>query len=196
MNRADRVFARALTRLAPELRAFAKSLCRDVIDADDLVQETFLKAWAARARYRNDDGLRAWTFTILRNGFYSSRRKAGRVTSVDPAQLEDARAEAPQSEPRLMLEALRGALGELPQDQRDTLLLAALSGMDHSEIAQAAGCAVGTVKSRLSRARRTVAAKMESGAPAPARAAADPSAALMQATAEAGRRLGSRRRPS
>jgi RNA polymerase sigma-70 factor (ECF subfamily) len=146
-------FHRQLADEIPALRAFARSLARDVHRADDLVQETLMKAWDKRDSYAPGTRLRAWLFTILRNAFYSEVRKRRReVEDVDgfyAARL----AEKPGQEHAVALSEFAAALGALPADQREALVLVGAAGFAYEEAAEVCGCAVGTIKSRVSRAR-------------------------------------------
>lgn len=143
----------ALIAELPSLRAFAISLCGDPDRADDLVQETIMKAWAAFASFTEGTSLRAWLFTILRNTFFSHRRKHRReVQDVDGIAASHLVAQ-PGQLPHLDLADFRTALERLPPDQREALILIGASGFSYEEAAEICGCAVGTVKSRVSRAR-------------------------------------------
>lgn len=135
------------------LRAFARSLVRDPTRADDLVQETILKAWSNLSGFKEGTNMRAWLFTILRNTFYSEIRKHRReVEDVDgryAAQVPD----KPTQDGILDLQDFNKAFATLPADQREALTLVGASGFSYEEAAAVCGCAVGTVKSRVNRAR-------------------------------------------
>ena len=143
----------ALVSAVPNLRAFAISLTGNYHFADDLVQETLLKAWAHRDKFEPGTNLRAWLFTILRNTYFSEFRKRRReVQDVDgekAAQL----ATPPEQYGHLDLADFRAALKQLSSDQREALLLVGAEGFSYEEAAEIIGCAVGTVKSRVNRAR-------------------------------------------
>ena len=129
------------------------SLCGRSALADDLVQETLTKAWAKADSYQDGTNLMAWLFTILRNEFYSHIRKRKReVEDVDGAEAAQL-VSAPGQMPNLELGDFRTALATLPEDQREAIILVGASGFSYEEAADIMGCAVGTVKSRLSRAR-------------------------------------------
>lgn len=146
-------FHHGLAAALPSLRAFARSLARNPAVADDLVQETLLKAWAARDSFIEGTNLQAWLFTILRNAYYSMRRKRWReVEDVDGA-LSAQLAVAPRHEQTLALQDFAAALQQLPVEQREALVLVGASGLSYEEAATVCGCAVGTIKSRISRAR-------------------------------------------
>lgn len=139
--------------LIPSLRAFAMSLAGDAERGDDLVQETLVKAWSNFKSFQEGTNLRAWLFTILRNEFYSQMRKKGReVEDVDGAYAESLSTHAPQFG-HLELDELRRLLTNIPADQREALLLVGASGFSYEEAAEICGCAVGTIKSRVNRAR-------------------------------------------
>ena len=154
-------FHSALAEALPSLRAFARSLARDPVLADDLVQETMLKAWAARDSYTEGTNLRAWLFTILRNAYYSMLRKRRReVEDVDGA-LSARLAVAPQHGQSLALQDFAAALQKLPAEQREALVLVGAAGLSYEEAATVCDCAVGTVKSRINRARARLAELLE-----------------------------------
>ena len=137
----------------PALRAFARSLANDASHADDLVQETVLKGWSNLHSYSAGTNMRAWLFTILRNTFYSEFRKFRReVEDVDgkiAAQVPDRAAQDGVMDMR----DFEKAFAQLPADQREALTLVGASGLTYDEAAEICGCAVGTVKSRVNRAR-------------------------------------------
>lgn len=140
----------------PALRTFALSLCGDGTRADDLVQEAFARAWANQHRFRPGTNFTAWLFTILRNQFYSERRKAKReVEDADGAHAERLVALADQ-EDASTLNTVREHLSLLPAAQREALLLVGAEGFTYEEAADRIGCQVGTVKSRVSRARSSL----------------------------------------
>jgi RNA polymerase sigma-70 factor (ECF subfamily) len=146
-----------LVSAIPNLRAFAVSLTGSSERADDLVQETLMKAWAKFDTFQEGTNLRAWLFTILRNEFYSQLRKRGReVEDVEGAYTARLAAE-PQQGGHMDLEDFRRALAELPPDQREALILVGASGFSYEEAAEICECAVGTIKSRVSRARTRLA---------------------------------------
>lgn len=141
----------------PALRAFALSLTRDGSSADDLVQDTIVKAWTHIDKFQAGTNLRAWLFTILRNTFYSARRKVRREVSdtdgIYAAQLST----RPDHDGRLALGDFRKAFERLPDEQREALILVGASGFSYEEAASMTGVAVGTVKSRANRGRRRLA---------------------------------------
>jgi RNA polymerase sigma-70 factor (ECF subfamily) len=137
----------------PALRAFAMSLSGRHDVADDLVQETVMKAWSKQDDFTLGTNMNAWLFTILRNLYYSQMRKRGRevqdVDGVFTAKL----GVAPSHDGRMDLADFRRALEALPPDQREAILLIGAAGFSYEEAAAICGCATGTVKSRVSRAR-------------------------------------------
>ena len=137
----------------PNLRAFAVSLCGNADRADDLVQETLVKAWSGLASFEEGTNLTAWLFTILRNIYYSDFRKRRRETS-DPDGALAARLVSPATQ-NVHMDFLdfRAALQKLPADQREALILIGATGLSYDEAAAVCGCAPGTMKSRVNRAR-------------------------------------------
>jgi len=141
----------------PSLRAFAISLSGNGDRADDLVQETLLRALANIDSFQPGSNLPAWLFTILRNLFHSEYRKRRREVE-DPDGSYAGRLKAqPEQGSRLDFEDFRTALAKLPPDQREALLLVGASGFSYEEAANICQCAVGTIKSRVNRARSRLA---------------------------------------
>jgi len=141
----------------PSLRAFAVSLCGQVVLADDLVQETLVKAWQNIGSFTVGTNLKAWLFTILRNVYFSELRKRRReVEDADGSMAQRLSVHGEQIG-HMDFEDFRVALAQLPADQREALILVGASGLSYEEAAQVAGCAVGTVKSRVNRGRRRLA---------------------------------------
>jgi RNA polymerase sigma-70 factor (ECF subfamily) len=137
----------------PSLRAFAISLCRNVDRADDLVQETLLRALSNIDSFQPGTNMSAWLFTILRNHFRSQYRKYWReVEDVDGSFAEKLESQPGQTS-HLEFQELRAALAKLPIDQREALILVGASGYSYQEAAKVCRCAVGTIKSRVNRAR-------------------------------------------
>lgn len=143
----------ALLEQIPSLRAFAVSLSGNQDLADDLVQDTLVKAWAAYASFQQGTNLRAWLFTILRNTYFSQyRKRRNEVQDVDGAASARLASNANQSD-HLDVEDFRKALAMLPDEQREALILVGASGFSYEEAAAVSKCAVGTIKSRVNRAR-------------------------------------------
>ena len=137
----------------PSLRAFAISLSGNVDRADDLVQETLLRALANIDSFERGTNMSAWLFTILRNLFRSEYRKRRReVEDADGSYAERLKSQ-PEQTGRVEFTEFRSALAQLPPDQREALILVGASGFSYEEAAEICGCAVGTIKSRVNRAR-------------------------------------------
>jgi RNA polymerase sigma-70 factor (ECF subfamily) len=160
----DQAFKRELISLIPHLRAFARTLAGDPAAADDLAQDAMLKAWDARASFQMGTNMKAWTFMILRNQFYSEKRRAWRQTQLDQEAAERTLIAVDDPEAPVALDELRMGLGQLPHEQREALILVGAGGFAYEEAAEICGCAVGTVKSRVSRARRALQAILDEGA--------------------------------
>ncbi|MGO4915198.1 RNA polymerase sigma factor [Pseudogemmobacter sp. W21_MBD1_M6] len=143
----------AIIEHLPALRAFAMSLTRNGSAADDLVQDTVVKAWSKFAMFKEGTNLRAWLFTILRNTFYSSRRKVSREVADVDGIFAGRLASKPDHDGRLALQDFQKAFITLPDEQREALILVGASGFSYEEAAGMCGCAVGTIKSRVNRAR-------------------------------------------
>ncbi|MTH65207.1 RNA polymerase sigma factor [Paracoccus shanxieyensis] len=141
----------------PALRAFALSLTRESAGADDLVQDTIVKAWTHIDKFQPGTNLRAWLFTILRNTFYSARRKTRREVSDTDGIHAARQASRPEHDGRLALNDFRNAFEKLPDEQREALILVGASGFSYEEAAEMTRVAVGTVKSRANRGRRKLA---------------------------------------
>src|ERR1700722_9185466 len=158
----DEAFRRELVALIPHLRAFARTLCGDPTAADDLAQDAMLKAWDARASFQIGTNMKAWTFMILRNQFYSEKRRSWRQSQLDQDVAERTLLAVDDPEAPIALDELRLALRSLPDEQREALVLVGAGGFAYEEAAEICNCAVGTVKSRVSRARRAVQAALVS----------------------------------
>lgn len=151
----------------PNLTRFARSLTRSSSSAEDLVQDTVLRALSNLDKFKPGTNLRAWLFTILRNQFYSSKRK-GKWEVEDAEGAQAARlVQIPDQEPHMALEEFREAFRGLPPDQREALVLVGISGLSYEEAAETCDCAVGTVKSRVNRARQklAIALDLQKGSP-------------------------------
>ena len=163
-DKAREAFKRELVALIPHLRAFARTLTGDASSADDLAQDAMMKAWDARASYQMGTNMKAWTFMILRNQFYSEKRRSWRQTQLDPEVAERTLVATDDPESPVALDELRLGLAMLPAEQREALILVGAGGFAYEEAAEICDCAVGTVKSRVSRARRALQALLEAGA--------------------------------
>ena len=159
----DPEFKEQLSAVIPHLRAFGRSLSGSRDLADDLVQETLLKAWAARLRFQAGTNMRAWTFIILRNLFLSQMRRARFKGEWDELTASKILA-APASQDRhIELSDMQRALMHLPQPQREALILVGAGGFAYEEAADICGCAVGTIKSRVARGRVALEQLLTSG---------------------------------
>ncbi|HRD45212.1 MAG TPA: sigma-70 family RNA polymerase sigma factor [Caulobacter sp.] len=159
----DGVFQRELVQLIPHLRAFARTLTGDATQADDLAQDAMIKAWDARNSYQLGTNMKAWTFMILRNQFYSDKRRSWRQTQLDQEAAERTLVAVDDPEAPVALDELRLAMAMLPDEQREALILVGAGGFAYEEAADICGCAVGTVKSRVSRARKALQGILEAG---------------------------------
>jgi RNA polymerase sigma-70 factor (ECF subfamily) len=159
----DEAFKDGLVALIPHLRAFARTLTGDPTAADDLAQDAMVKAWDARNSFQLGTNMKAWTFMILRNQFYSDKRRSWRQTQLDQEAAERTLVAVDDPSAPLALDELRRALNTLPDEQREALVLVGAGGFAYEEAAAICGCAVGTVKSRVSRARRALQAALDSG---------------------------------
>ena len=141
----------------PSLRAFAISLSGNVDRADDLVQETLMRAIANIDSFQPGTNMSAWLFTILRNLFRSEYRKRRREVEDADGSYADTLKSQPEQGSRLEFNEFRAALDKLPPDQREALILVGASGFSYEEAAAICECAVGTIKSRVNRARTRLA---------------------------------------
>ena len=157
----DAQFKHDLLDLIPFLRAFARSLCGNQETADDLAQETLVKAWQARDMFAPGTNLKAWLFTILRNQFYSDRRRAWRQAPWDQDAAERIPGSAGEQAWAAELSDTTRALSCLSDEQREALILVGAGGFSYEDAAQICNCAVGTVKSRVARARKSLIAILE-----------------------------------
>ena len=135
------------------LRAFAISLSGSASRADDLVQETLLRAWSKSDKFQPGTSLRAWLFTILRNIYYSNYRKRAREVQDSDGVYARRLVVMGDQESHLDLEDFRKAMAKLPAEQREALTLVGASGLSYEEAAEICEVEIGTIKSRLSRAR-------------------------------------------
>ena len=156
-------FKRELTAVIPHLRAFARGLCGRPDMADDLVQETMLKAWAAQDRFEPGTSMRAWTFVILRNAYLTDMRRNRFRGEYDETVAERILVAPAGQEDPIHLADLQRALQSLPPERREALLLVGAGGFSYEEAATICGCAVGTIKSRVGRARAALTAMLEDG---------------------------------
>lgn len=141
----------------PALRAFAMSLTRNSATADDMVQDAVEKAWKNFDKFQAGTNMRAWLFTILRNTYYSSRRKVKREVSDPEGVFVGQMSEKPAHDGHLQFAEFREAFALLPDEQREALTLVGAEGFSYDEAAEMCNCAVGTIKSRANRGRRRLA---------------------------------------
>ena len=147
--------------LIPALRAFAWSLSHNSADADDLVQDTLTKAWTHRDKFEPGTNLRAWLFTILRNTYYTAvTRRRREVSDGDGKHAATLTAPATQDW-SVAMRSLEGAMRQLPDEHREALILVGAAGLTYEEAAEICCCALGTIKSRVNRARARLLKIME-----------------------------------
>ncbi|MBL8566745.1 MAG: sigma-70 family RNA polymerase sigma factor [Hyphomicrobiaceae bacterium] len=159
-------FQKELAALVPNLRAFARSLSGNPDRADDLVQEALVKAWQNRGTFAEGSNLKAWVFTILRNTFLSElRKRKNEVEDADGAFANSLATVGNQASHMDLLD-FRAAFETLPADQREALILVGAEGFGYEEVALMCGCAVGTIKSRVNRARQKLATLLAHDSPA------------------------------
>jgi len=185
-NRSSVLFRERLIAEIPNLRAFATSLSGSVQQADDLVQDTLLKAWSHADSFIEGTNIRAWLFTILRNTYYSLYRRRGREVQDTDGIYSSKVAVPGNQESAIDLADFRNALAKLPEEQREVLIMVGATGLSYEETAEICGVAVGTIKSRVNRARNKLAEMlgMTDAAEAPAERAGE------RAAERAGERAG------
>jgi RNA polymerase sigma-70 factor, ECF subfamily len=154
-------FVDELERLIPELRAFARGLCRQPELADDLVQDTCLKAWQAIDSFDAGAPMRPWLFRILRNEFYQYSRRSWRSTPLDQDVAENTLVAPADMDAKIDFRILQAAMSSLPDVQREALILVVAAGYTYEEAGEICNCSPGTVKSRVSRAREAVVFRMK-----------------------------------
>jgi RNA polymerase sigma-70 factor (ECF subfamily) len=154
-------FRDAFVAAIPHLRAFAVSLCHDPQWADDIVQETLVKAWQKRESFETGTNLKAWLFTILRNTYFSDLRKTRHLLVETNSDFVERLSQRPAQAGHLDLQDFVAALYRLEPAQREALVLVGAEGFSYEEAAQICGCAVGTIKSRVNRARHRLAASLQ-----------------------------------
>ncbi len=142
-----------VVEMIPTLRGFARSLSRNPTDADDLVQDTLIKAWSNRDKFEPGSNLRAWLFTILRNTWYTAVTRRRREVADEDGKHASRLSVAASQEWSAAWSGLQDALAELPHDHREALMLVAAAGLTYDEAAVICGCPIGTIKSRVNRAR-------------------------------------------
>jgi RNA polymerase sigma-70 factor (ECF subfamily) len=152
--------------LIPALRAFAWSLSHNSADADDLVQDTLIKAWTHRSKFEPGTNLRAWLFTILRNTYYTAVVRRRREVADDQGKHAATLTTPPTQDWSVAMRALQTALSRLPDEHREALILVGAAGLTYEEAAEICGCALGTIKSRVNRARARLLKIMDAENPA------------------------------
>jgi len=150
---ADADIRRQIAKLLPDLRAFARFLVRDRIAADDIVQDSIVRALAALDQFQPGTNLKAWLFTILRNQFYEQGRRRKREASALQERFDEEEAADPQQLARVEITDLQQLIWRLPPRLREALILVGAQEMSHEEAAAICNFPVGTMKARLSRAR-------------------------------------------
>jgi RNA polymerase sigma-70 factor (ECF subfamily) len=147
--------------LIPALRAFAWSLSHNGSDADDLVQDTLIKAWTNREKFEPGTNLRAWLFTILRNTYYTAVLRRRREVRDETGEYAGTLRTPATQDWSVAISALQAALQKLPAEHREALILVGAAGLSYEEAAEICGCALGTIKSRVNRARARLLKIME-----------------------------------
>jgi RNA polymerase sigma-70 factor (ECF subfamily) len=153
----QKAFEAQLVALIPQLRAFGRHLCGSHAMGDDLAQDTLAKALASRESFQMGTNMKAWTFMILRNLFFSDKRRSWRSCELDPEVAERSLVAITNPTGALELDELRRAMAMLSPDHREALILIGAAGLSYEEASEITGVPVGTVKSRVSRARNQLA---------------------------------------
>jgi RNA polymerase sigma factor (sigma-70 family) len=162
---ADRELHQCISALLPDLRGFARFLTRDAVTADDLVQDTLVRALAAMDQFQPGTNLKAWLFTIQRNAFYEQARRRRRETRVLSERLPDPDSTVPDAARRSDVSDLQRMLFGLPPLLREALVLVGAQELSYEQAASICGVPVGTVKARVSRARSQLARTLATGGP-------------------------------
>jgi RNA polymerase sigma-70 factor (ECF subfamily) len=173
-------FEAALIKLMPFLRAFARSLAGKKELAEDLAQEALAKVWRYRESFRPGTNLKAWVFTILRNEFLSHRRRAWRQAAWDAATAESIPAAPGEQHWAVELSAAVCAMQALPKDQREALTLVGFGGFSYHDSAALTKSHVGTMKSRVARARQSLKDAMDGPSPLPVESRPEKGAAVSE----------------
>lgn len=163
--------------LIPALRAFAWSLSHNASDADDLVQDTLIKAWTHRDKFELGTNLRAWLFTILRNTYYTAVVRKRREVRDETGKYAATLSTDATQDWSVAIRSLQTALAQLPDEHREALILVGAAGLSYEEAAEICGCALGTIKSRVNRARARLLKIMDADEPMDTFAADIPAAA-------------------
>ncbi|MGB3804819.1 MAG: sigma-70 family RNA polymerase sigma factor [Sphingopyxis granuli] len=192
----DGEFKTLLAGVIPHLRAYGRSLSGNPDLADDLTQDTMVKAWASRDRFERGTSIKAWTFVILRNTFLSQMRRNKFRGDYDELAVERTLSTPASQEEESEMADLQRALMELPQDQREALILVGAGGLSYEEAASICDCALGTMKSRVSRARGALEEIMTRGQFSQKRADAPPASEAMDAIMDSVETIAARREES
>jgi len=192
----DNEFKALLASVIPHLRAYGRSLSGNPDLADDLTQDTMVKAWASRERFERGTSIKAWTFVILRNTFLSQMRRNKFHGEYDEVTVERTLSTPASQEDSGEMADLQRALMELPQDQREALILVGAGGLSYEEAANICDCALGTMKSRVSRARAALEEIMNSGQFVQKRADAGPASEAIDAIMNSVEEITARREAS
>lgn len=147
--------------LIPALRAFAWSLSHNGSDADDLVQDALIKAWSNREKFEPGTNLRAWLFTILRNTYYTNMIRRRREVPDEGGEYANGLKAPATQDWSMAMRSLQAALAQLPDEHREALILVGAAGLSYEEAAEICNCALGTIKSRVNRARTRLLKIME-----------------------------------
>jgi RNA polymerase sigma-70 factor (ECF subfamily) len=164
--------------LIPALRAFAWSLSHNASDADDLVQDTLIKAWTHRDKFELGTNLRAWLFTILRNTYYTAVVRRRREVRDETGKYAATLSTDATQDWSVAVRSLQAALAQLPDEHREALILVGAAGLSYEEAAEICGCALGTIKSRVNRARARLLKIMDAEEPRDTFAGDIPAAAV------------------
>lgn len=159
----DAAFKTLLHEAIPHMRAFARGLTQDATAADDLAQDALLRAWDRRAQFRANTNFKAWVMTIVRNQFYSDKRRSWRQVQLDDDHARETLPAAVDQDDVMALDDVRRALSELSEEHREALILVGAGGYAYQEAAEICGCAVGTMKSRVNRARARLLEVLKAG---------------------------------
>lgn len=189
----DSEFKTLLADVIPHLRAYGRSLSGNPDLADDLTQDTMVKAWASRDRFERGTSIKAWTFVILRNTFLSQMRRNKFRGEYDESVVERTLSTPASQEDSGEMADLQRGLMELPQDQREALILVGAGGMSYEDAAQICDCALGTMKSRVSRARAALEEIMARGQFEQKRADAPPASEAIDAIMDSVEEIAARR---
>ena len=149
----DTEWRNEVVAMIPALRAFAWSLSHNGSDADDLVQDTLITAWSNRDKFEPGTNLRAWLFTILRNTYYTQVIRRRREVRDETGEYANNMRTPPTQDWSIAMRALQAGLAQLPDEHREALILVGAAGLSYEEAAEICGCALGTIKSRVNRAR-------------------------------------------